>query len=78
MALENSGKTYTLLKWNGTYGRDAKFVVRDNSTGKQSVFTPGRVSDLVWTSANLAESQGIKDWQDFDNEVVDDLEYVMM
>jgi hypothetical protein len=78
MALENSGKTYTLLKWNGTYGRDAKFIVRDNSTGKQSVFTPGRVSDLVWTSANLAESSEMKSWEDFDDEVVDDLNYVMM
>ena len=78
MALENSGKTYTLLKWNSKYGRDAKFVVRDNSTGKQSVFTPGRVSDLVWTSANLSEYPEIKDWSDFGDEVVDDLQYVMM
>ncbi|AYP68571.1 hypothetical protein EalM132_00059 [Exiguobacterium phage vB_EalM-132] len=67
---------YKFLKWNGSYGSDAKFVVEDTKTGKQSMFTPGRAQDVVWTGTNLAETPEIKEWQDFGEETVDDLEAV--
>lgn len=69
--MENSG--FTFLRWNGMYGSDAKFVVRDNANGMQSVFTPGRVQDVVWTRTDLANSNELSKWQDFANETVEDL-----
>lgn len=74
MAEDN--KNYTFLKWNGKYGADARFVVRDNSTGQQSIFTPGRTQDLVWTRTDIANAPEIKDWEDFGEETVSDLEEV--
>jgi len=71
---ENTG--YTFLRWNGEYGRGAKFVVRDNSTGKQSLFTPGRTQDLTWTSTDLANTLELKNWEEFGNETVENLEEV--
>lgn len=65
---------YTFLKWNGKYGDDAKFVVRNNDTGQQSMFTPGRTQDLMWTKTDLENAPEIQGWQDFGNETVDDLE----
>ena len=70
------GTGFTFLKWNGKYGRDSKFVVRDNSTGKQSLFTPGCMRDLVWTSSDLANTLEVKSWEDFGDETVDNLEDV--
>lgn len=67
---------YTFLKWNGEYGAGAKFVVQDNNTGKQSMFTPGKEQDVVWSSAKLDQMPEIKDWQDFGKETVDNLEEV--
>jgi len=67
---------YTFLKWNGQYGDQAKFVVRDNSTGQQSMFTPGRSEDVVWTKADLEAAPEMAEWQDFGNETVDDLDAV--
>lgn len=66
--------SYTFLKWNEKYGADAKFVVRDNDSGKQSMFTPGRTQDLVWTNMDLENASELKDWSDFGEETVDDLE----
>jgi hypothetical protein len=66
--------SYTFLKWNSKYGGDAKFVVRDNDSGKQAMFTPGRTQDLVWTRTNLDSAPEMKDWDDFGDETVDDLE----
>lgn len=68
---KNAG--FMFLRWNGKYGGDAKFVVKDLSTGQQSMFTPGRVQDLVWTNTNLAETPELSKWQDFGDETVDDL-----
>lgn len=67
---------FTFLKWNSKYSGDAKFVVKDNNTGKQSVFTPGRTQDLVWTGMDLANSDDFKGWEDFGNETVGNLEEV--
>ncbi|MMZ43522.1 hypothetical protein D1872_50740 [compost metagenome] len=74
MADQHAG--YTFLKWNGQYGAPAKFVVRDNSTGQQSIFTPGRTQDLVWTKVDLSSDPQLKEWQDFGNETVQDLESI--
>ena len=68
--------SYTLQKWNGQYGADAKFVVRNNDNGQQSMFTPGRTQDLVWTTAKLHETPEISKWQDFGDETVENLEDV--
>jgi len=77
MAKEND-TGYTILKWNGKYGRDAKFVVRDDASGKQSLFTPGFTRDIVWTSTDLANTLEMKQWSDFGDEHIDDLEDVAM
>jgi len=68
--------SYTFLRWNGQYGHDAKFVVQDNSTGQQAIFTPGRTQDLVWTTTKLDETPEISKWSDFGNETVHDLDEV--
>ncbi len=67
---------YTFLKWNGRYGSDARFVVRDNKSGKQSMFTPGRTNDVIWTSVNMEGLPEVKNWDSFGNETVEDLESV--
>lgn len=67
---------FTFLRWNGKYGNNAKFVVQDNQSGKQSMFSPGRTQDLCWTSMDLATTPEISSWQDFGNEIVDSLEDV--
>jgi hypothetical protein len=73
---QNNQQSYTILKWNGQYGGRAKFVVRDNSSGKQSMFTPGRTQDLVWVRSDLANAPEIQNWEDFENETVSNLEDV--
>jgi hypothetical protein len=67
---------FTILRWNGKYDREAKFVVRDNVHNLQSIFIPGRVQDLVWTSTDLANVPELKEWLSFENETVDDLDSV--
>ncbi|GED28736.1 hypothetical protein BAG01nite_48380 [Brevibacillus agri] len=67
-------KRYTLLKWNGEYGADAIFIVRDNWKAKQSLFTPGRCEDLFWFHADLANDPSVSSWEDFGEESFDDLE----
>lgn len=69
---------YTILKWNGSYGEEAKFIVRDNQNGQQSVFIPGRTSDLVWTTSQLDKAPEIDAWEDFKEEKVDNLDDVAM
>ncbi len=71
-----NGTGYTFLRWNGKYGRDAKFVVRDNASGKQSLFTPGCMHDITWVTTDLANTQETKDWETFGDETVDNLEEV--
>lgn len=72
--MENAG--FTFLKWNGKYGGDARFVVRDNKSGKQCMFTPGRTQDVVWTSMDMENLPEVKNWDDFQNETVENLESV--
>lgn len=68
---------YTFLLWNGKYGDDANFVVRNNKNGKQSFFTPGNMKDLVWTDSDLTRTDAVRGWEDFANETVDNLEDVV-
>ena len=68
--------SYTFLRWNGQYSSDARFLVRDNDSGKQSMFTPGRTQDLVWTSTDLEKTPEVGKWETFEDETVDDLEEV--
>lgn len=68
---------YTILKWNGKEGMSTKFIIVDNNTGKQAVLIPGRVQDIVWTRMELNKDPGIKLWEDFENESVDDLEDIV-
>ena len=49
-------KGYTFLRWNKKYGSAAQFVVKDNESGKQSVFSPSRPSDVAWSTKDLANS----------------------
>jgi hypothetical protein len=74
--MDNNETTYTLLKWNKKYSGEAKFVVRNNSTGQQAIFTPGRTQDLVWTKTDITTNPEVKDWDEFGDETVSDLEEV--
>lgn len=74
--MENDKKGFMFLRWNGKYSGDAKFIVEDLSSGKQSLFTPGRTQDLCWSGVDLASQPEMSKWQDFGNEVVQDLESV--
>jgi hypothetical protein len=68
--------SYTMKKWNGQYGKEAKFVVQDNKNGRQSIFTPGRTQDITWTTTKLDTTPEMEKWEDFGDEVVDDLDKV--
>lgn len=70
-------KGYTFLRWNKKYGTASQFVVKDNETNKQSVFSPARPSDLAWVTTDLANSEDYKSWDEFGNEKVDDLSKVV-
>jgi hypothetical protein len=65
---------YTLLKWNGQYGAEAIFIVRDNWYKMQSLFTPGRSHDLFWFQSDLANDKSVLAWDEFGDESFDDLE----
>lgn len=69
---------YTLLKWNSEYGEKAKFIARDDQNGQQSVFIPGRTSDLVWTTSRLDQAPEIDGWESFKEEKVENLDDVAM
>ncbi len=68
-------KGFTIEKWNGKYGNEAVFIVTDNVTLKQSLFTPGREKDVAWTKDDLVAKHS--DWRDFGNEQIDNLEDVV-
>jgi len=68
---------YTFLKWNGSYGSEANFVVRENATGKQSYFTPDNVKDVAFVDADLTKDPLVKSWDTFGNETIDDLNDVV-
>jgi len=68
---------YTFLRWNGLYGDASIFLVRDNSTGYESLFTPGYMQKIMWSEQNLElVFPQLLTWETFGNETVDDLDYV--
>jgi len=73
---QGSQKRYTLLKWNGEYGSEAKCIVRDNFTEKQSLFIPGRCEDLFWFQSNLEVDKTVSSWEEFGEESFDELESI--
>ncbi|MNW28236.1 hypothetical protein D3C74_50580 [compost metagenome] len=68
---------FTFLLWNGKYGEQAKFIVRDNSTQKLSYFTPGDMDGISWTNSDLTKDSTVAGWDGFEDETVDDLEDVV-
>lgn len=71
------GKKYTILKWNGVYGDDARFIVQDNNSNEQTLLTPGESHNVAWTSHELTDAPEFMKWQDFGEEQVDDLEDIV-
>lgn len=69
---------YTLLRWNGMHDDDAIFVVRDNFENTQSLFTPGQCKNLRWNTTDLSNEPEYKEWSDFGDERVENLEWVMV
>lgn len=69
-------KRYTLLRWNGHYGAEAQFVVKDNFNSSESMFTPGLCRDLEWLYVDLANVGEMLYWEEFGNESFDDLEEI--
>ena len=69
---------YTLLRWNGKEGDEAIFVVRDNFENTQSLFTPGQCKNLHWIPRDLSNEPEYKEWSDFGDERVENLEWVMV
>jgi hypothetical protein len=68
---------YTILKWNKTYGTKAQFIVKDNDTGKQALFSPARSSDIAWVDKDLTEDEEYKKWDDFGKEQVKDIKDIV-
>lgn len=68
---------FTLLLWNGLYGDESNFIVRDNKNNKYSYFTPGETKNLVWTDKDLTNDPQVGKWDTFGNETVSDLEDVV-
>ena len=69
---------YVLVKWNGKYGNEARFIVKNKKTGKFTLFTPDRVDDIAWVDQDLSQTGEYKNWEDFGNETVNYLENVQM
>ena len=69
---------YELVKWNGKYGDEARFIVKYNKTGKFTLFTPDHIEDIVWVDQDLSQTEEYKHWEDFGGETVNYLENVMM
>lgn len=64
---------YSITRWNGKYGNGARFIVKDNTTGKYGEFAPTRPNDVAWVANDISKESEYKDWEDFQNEPVDDL-----
>lgn len=69
---------YALKLWNKKYGAPAQFIVENTTNGKFSLFQPSRAKDTAWVDADLTKDPDYKDWDDFQNEPIDDLNDVIM
>lgn len=73
---ENTG--YTILRWNGRDDHGARFILKDNRTGKMTHYRPQeKLTNLAWVSHDLTTEKEFSDWDDFANEQVEDLKYFM-
>ena len=68
---------YSIIVWNRKYGNGARFIVKDNTTGKFTEFTPTRPSDVAWVDSDLSKQGEYKNWESFENEPLDDLNSVV-
>lgn len=69
---------YTLLKWNGKFGKGAKFVAKDNERNLYCVFAPAHSEDREWVKEDLSKKGKYSKWEDFENEMVEDIDMVIM
>ena len=69
---------YILKKWNGKYGKDAKFIVFDKKAHKYTLFSLDNPNDLAWVDNNLAENKEYANWSSFEDEPVDSLDDIIM
>src|SRR5690606_24275234 len=75
--LEKSENRYTILRWNGEDGEDALFVIKDNLTGKQTLFSPYAPELVDWVDYDLLRQEPMNTWQDFGNESVSSLDDIV-
>lgn len=68
---------FELILWNGEYGNDAAFIVRNGEDGQFCLFRPAHRNDVAWTSENLTQRDEYKrkPWVRFSNppEKIEDL-----
>lgn len=65
---------FTFLRWNGLYGDDSIFLVRENSTGYEGLFTPGYPERIKWFEFDLESMLSqFNNWEELGYETVDDL-----
>lgn len=68
---------YTLKVWNGKYGNNARFIVKDNKTEKYGEFAPARPKDIAWVREDLTQKEEYKSWESFQDEPLDTLEGIV-
>lgn len=69
---------FVLKLWNKQYGEGAKFIVQNESDEKYCEFSPFRPKDIAWVTNDLTKEAEYKDWDNFQNEKVENLEDVLM
>lgn len=67
---------YTIMRWNGHDDNRARFILKDNRTGRMTHYRPQeKVGNLSWTSHDLTTEKPFRNWEEFENEQVEDLRY---
>ena len=69
---------YQLKLWNKKYGDKAEFIVKNTKTEKYALFQPSRAKDTAWVANDLTQDPSYKNWDDFQDEPVEDLNDVIM
>lgn len=68
---------FELILWNGEYGNDSAFIVRNEADGKFCLFRPAHRDDVAWTDEDLTKKSEYRSgqWQRFSNppEKIEDL-----
>lgn len=63
---------YTVLRWNGKVGEEAKFVLRRESDTSQAIFSPPS-HNIVWTHTDMANDPNFATWRCFGDQKIDSL-----